>query len=41
LKPLQTLGGDYQTFITNATPNSAITGSVGDIANDITSGIMY
>jgi hypothetical protein len=43
-QPIETianLGGDYQTFITTTNPNAAVTGSVGDIANDITSGIMY
>jgi hypothetical protein len=33
--------GDYQRFITNSTPNSTITGSVGDLANDITNGVLY
>lgn len=38
---LENNAGDYQTFITTANPNSVITGSVGDLANDVTNGVMY
>lgn len=41
ISTLANTGGDYQNFITNANPNGTITGSIGDIANDVTNGIIY
>ncbi|MCD4756607.1 tail fiber domain-containing protein [bacterium] len=38
---LENTAGDFQVFRTDATPESAITGSVGDLAVDGTSGDMY
>lgn len=33
--------GNYQTFITGATPESSVTGSLGDIAHDVVNGELY
>jgi hypothetical protein len=38
---LQNTIGDIDTFVTNTTPESGIVGSVGDIAHDETSGLLY
>lgn len=38
---LDNLTGNYQTFIVDANPNTVVTGSVGDFANDVVNGIIY
>ena len=38
---LDNLTGNYQTFIVDANPNTVVTGSVGDFANDVINGVIY
>ncbi|MCD4811001.1 tail fiber domain-containing protein [bacterium] len=38
---LENTAGDFQVFRADATPESAITGSVGDLAVDGTNGVLY
>lgn len=38
---LDNLTGNYQTFIVDANPNTVVTGSVGDFANDVVNGVIY
>lgn len=33
--------GNYQTFIVDTNPNTIVTGSVGDFANDVVNGVLY
>ena len=41
IETVQNTAGDYQTFVTTANPNSVITGSIGDVATDVTNGVYY
>ncbi len=34
-------GGNFQIFVTDGNPNSVITRSVGDLANDVSNGTLY
>lgn len=38
---IQNTAGDFQIFRTDATPESAVTGSIGDMAVDGTGGVLY
>ncbi len=38
---VENTAGDFQVFRTDATPEGAVTGSIGDLANDTTNGTLY
>lgn len=41
LVELKNTAGSFQIYVSDGDPNSAITGNVGDLANDVTNGDLY